>query len=347
MDLIIKTLANTSNPKSVHGIYPYRGKISSIDAKQIISQLNPDKIILDPFCGSGTILYEAANRGMKSFGIDLNPIAQIISEGKININPDLQFEHLSVVNIINKASKLKKVKLMPENARKHFHKDTANQIMRMLEFKKIFTPYGLACFYGSICLAARGCNHYKWTSSTVGKNIEPKRDINFYDKILGKIKKHFYPLPKKNKAKFFHMDTRKISKNIDVESIDYIFTSPPYFDCLDYTAYYGKIILNILEIKREPIRSSLIQNFSSYEKSMKHVLDELYKVMKDKGKIIFVVGDKKIHGKIINGAEFFNDISPFKNVKTIERKYTGSSSQIFDNINKTSRKEQIIVWEKK
>ena len=63
-------------------------------------------------------------------------------------------------------------------------------------------------------------------------------------------------------------------------------------------------------------------------------------------KIIFVVGDKKIHNKLINGAEFFNKISPFKTVDIVERTYANTSSKVFDDINKTERKEQIIVWEK-
>jgi ubiquinone/menaquinone biosynthesis C-methylase UbiE len=79
---------------------------------------------------------------------------------------------------------------------------------------------------------------------------------------------------------------------------------------------------------------------------MSEVLNELYKVVKKGGKVLFVVGDKKVHGKLINGAEFFNDITPFKIINTIERSYTGSSSQVFDKLNKTDRKEQIIVWEK-
>ena len=79
---------------------------------------------------------------------------------------------------------------------------------------------------------------------------------------------------------------------------------------------------------------------------MKTVLSELYKVCKKGAKIIFVVGDKKIHGKLINGGEYFNSLSPFKNVKFLERTYSGTSSQVFDKLNNTKRKEQIIIWEK-
>ena len=45
--------------------------------------------ILDPFCGSGTVLLEANLRGYDAIGIDINPLARLISEVKTNpINPD-------------------------------------------------------------------------------------------------------------------------------------------------------------------------------------------------------------------------------------------------------------------
>lgn len=345
MDIEIKTFSNVNNPKSIHGIYPYRGKISAIEAKQVISQLDK-KTILDPFCGSGTIVYEGAKHGLNSIGVDLNPIAQVLTAGKINIKETLEEEVSAIRAVIEKAKSLSNHNHMPSAAVQHFHHKTADEIMRVLEFRNELTDYGLACVYGAISLSARGCNHYKWTSSTVGKDINPKRYINYYEKLLAKIKKHYYPLPYDSKAELVKCDARKISKEIQYESVDYVFSSPPYFDCLDYTAYYGKIIMNILEVDRQMVRSNLIQNFSTYESSMSKVLDELYAVMKEKGKVLFVVGDKKVHGKLISGADFFNDLTPFKVVKTMERSYTGSSSQVFDKLNKTQRKEQIVIWEK-
>ena len=129
------------------------------------------------------------------------------------------------------------------------------------------------------------------------------------------------------------------------KSIDYVLTSPPYFDCLDYTAYYGKIIYEIFKKDRNKIKKELIQYVDTYKRDMTKVLSELDKVTKDDALIIFVVGDKKIGGKVINGGEFFNEIKKASYIE--ERSYSGSSSQVFDTLNKTSRKEQIIVWDKK
>lgn len=78
MEIEIKTLKSVNNPKSVHGIYPYRGKIAALDAEQILSQLPMGSVVLDPFCGSGTIVYEGLKFGLNTIGVDANPTGWII-----------------------------------------------------------------------------------------------------------------------------------------------------------------------------------------------------------------------------------------------------------------------------
>ena len=65
-----KQLKHVNNPNSIHGIYPYRGKISPIDAENLIIQLPQKGTLLDPFCGSGTIIFEARKKGLDVIGVD-------------------------------------------------------------------------------------------------------------------------------------------------------------------------------------------------------------------------------------------------------------------------------------
>jgi SAM-dependent methyltransferase len=345
MKFKIKTLDSVNNPNSVHGIYPYRGKISAIDAEQILSQIPAGSVVLDPFCGSGTIVYEGLKFGLKTFGIDANPIAILLSNGKIHIPRKLTSVQEELDMFIQKANNLKEEPVAPDYTTSLFHKDSLSEIMRLSVFFDKMDDYLKSCFIGAIALTARGCNDYKWTSSTVGKNMPVKRYIPFYEKINAKVKKHYFPIS--NDSKVFYGDSRNARDLILKESVDFIFSSPPYFDCLDYTAYYARIVYEILGYDRLAIKDTLIQDFSNYKSDMTMVLKSLYDVLKPGGQVIFVVGDKKIHGKIINGADFFNEISPFNHIETIERSYNGTSSKVFDKINKTERKEQIIIWQKK
>lgn len=336
-------LESVSNQNSIHGIYPYRGKISSLDAAKVIVQLPNDKVLLDPFCGSGTIVYEAAKRLRSAIGVDNNPIAIQIANGKISqFSPSDSLLRLrGVIERIDFSS----TSTIPPKAERYFHPDTANEIMLLKQHYDEFNDYEKAVFLGTICLVARACNHYKWSSTQIGQLSDNKRYVNFIDRFLAKVMKHGYPLHDNN-ARVVLGDTRKLSELIPPKSVDFIYTSPPYFDCLDYTSYYTRIVHHVFGNDIDHIKSGLIQNRATYEEDMVKCLDEIEKVTTDDAVIIFVVGDKKLGGQVINGGDFFTRISKHKPVHILEREYTKTASKIWDSINKTKRREQIVVWDK-
>lgn len=346
--IVFKHFDSVNNPNSMHGIYPYRGKISALDAASIIEQLPTAGTLLDPFCGSGTIVYEAQKHGLTAYGVDNNPLAIQIARAKVYKGSSTSL--LLCDKIIVEAKRLLRdgeVEAMPEAPLRSFHEDTAKEIMAMKSLYDAMDDFLKGIFYGTIALAARACNGYMWTSSTVGKNIEPKVYCDFFAKFASKAKKHsrFFASDDCLEATIISGDSRKLSELLPVGSIDYVFTSPPYFDGLDYTAYYGKLIYEIFGVDRNSIKRDLIQYVDTYENDMRAVLNELDIVTSDNALIVFVVGDKKIGGKVINGGEFFNNIKPASYIH--ERSYSGSASAVFDVLNKTDRKEQIVVWDKR
>ena len=69
-----------------HNIHRYSGKfIPQIAGKAIDLLTEPNDLILDSYMGSGTTLLEAMLRGRNSVGIDLNPLAVLISRVKTTI----------------------------------------------------------------------------------------------------------------------------------------------------------------------------------------------------------------------------------------------------------------------
>ena len=326
-------------------MFPYRGKMSAIDAHNILQKLKiSNKVILDPFCGSGTLLIEASKYNKNVIGIDSNPVAYLLGKAKINIK-NLKYE---INNFEKIQKKIKKIKITttPKSIIENFHKKTAYEIISYAKYFDEMSDYNKGCFMGAVALSARGCNHYKWTSNIVGKKIKPFRYIRFEKTFRNKILKHHFP-SKKN-IKIINIDSRELTKKIKKNSIDLVITSPPYFDALDYTSYHNRFIIDLLDLKKEKIKKKLIQKMDTYKASMIKVFNEIDYVTKKKAKIIFIVGDKKKKdGNILKGNNFFTSIAPFKKFLIIERSYTNTSSQVIDKINRTKRKEQIIIWEKK
>jgi SAM-dependent methyltransferase len=70
-----------------HGIHQYKGKFYPQLVKSIfnISQLKEGAKVLDPFCGSGTVILEAYLNGLEGYGCDFNPLAIEITKSKIGI----------------------------------------------------------------------------------------------------------------------------------------------------------------------------------------------------------------------------------------------------------------------
>ena len=70
---------------SAHGLHEYKGKFNPQVVRAVGNMLRLERgaWVLDPFCGSGTTLLEAAHIGWNAIGLDLNPLAVVISNAKI------------------------------------------------------------------------------------------------------------------------------------------------------------------------------------------------------------------------------------------------------------------------
>ena len=70
---------------SAHGLHEYKGKFNPQVVRAIgnIVGLRTGDWLLDPFCGSGTSLLEAAHSGWNAVGFDANPLAIEIASAKI------------------------------------------------------------------------------------------------------------------------------------------------------------------------------------------------------------------------------------------------------------------------
>ena len=342
--LSLRRFEKVSNPRSIHGIYPYRGKMSSLDASHVIKQLSSDSLLLDPFCGTGTILYEAQAHGLNAIGVDNNPLACTIARGKTEpLNKEITISQIE--KMIETAKSVEEFEAMPSQPARYFHKKTATQIMRVLSLSDAFTSYQLSSFYGAICLTARACNDWLWTSTSVGRINKPLKNVDFYSTLLRKARKHIEFVRGTPGVAVHTHDARQLSQIVRKKSIDVVYTSPPYFDALDYTGYYSKIVLEILGVDRAEIRDGLIQRYSTYREDMTKALHAIDEVVHDESLVVFVVGDRMVRKKLVRGADFFSDIAPWNDPYIVEREYTKTASSVWDKINITQRKEQVLVWD--
>ena len=72
-----------------HGFHSYAARMHPLLARSVIEALvNKDQRVLDPFCGSGTVLVEAVRAGVQSYGSDINPLALRLSRTKCQLRDE-------------------------------------------------------------------------------------------------------------------------------------------------------------------------------------------------------------------------------------------------------------------
>jgi len=66
-----------------HGLHPYPARMVPQVARRLLGRYSkPGGLVLDPFCGSGTVLVEAVLLGRRAVGVDVNPLAVLLARVK-------------------------------------------------------------------------------------------------------------------------------------------------------------------------------------------------------------------------------------------------------------------------
>jgi len=299
----------------LHRIGPYVGRIKPAFAHFLIKYLTKEgQIVLDPFCGIGTICLESSLMKRNSLGFDLNPYAIHIAEAKCNNYIDINKKILEIKKIKVNLSRYS-LKKIPEWVKNYYNSRTLREILFFLDyFKKKKDKF----LYG--CLLAISQGHRPGhLSKPCGWTIpyKPKPDdLGEYrsvkPRLIAKIQRNFEAIDyARGSMKVQMRDARKLNIIAD-KSIDAIITSPPYLNTLDYVnshrlrlaicGHYEKEKLSILKKK-------LIQHKKTYLFEMEKVIFELNRVLKKDALCCLVVGDHfESNGKVINTSQLLLSI---------------------------------------
>lgn len=271
-----------STEQWTHGYHRYPAKFLPDVVRKIIEEYaNGSKLIADLFAGCGTTLVEAKVHGISSVGVDINPVAQLITKVKTTpLAPDaLQQAYTALVNIFDKYNESDY-----EDIKKHERIDywfTPSQKAKIaFLYDKVFhlevDDDTKDFFYVCISHILKNCSWWLQSGTKPQRDMEKEPEDPFNEfkrhcnKMIGWNEKFYNELSKKGYLGIpceIHLgDARHTS--ITSESIDAIITSPPYVTSYEYadihqlTAYWMEYISDIHEFRKKFIGSSYSGNDS-------------------------------------------------------------------------------------
>ena len=287
----------------LHHMSAYVGKLKPGMAHWLIRATTIEgDTVLDPFCGIGTVPFEADLMGRQSIGIDLNPYAAAISRAKFDRRPIE--EHLEFLKGIKLDTRKIKLSGISPFVRQYFHTKTIREIYALREIllqeKQHFL---LGCLLG--ILHGHRPGHLSATTSLVIP-FEPKTEAEYrpvIPRMMDKVKRMYRDsFPLTSNGKIYEKDSRV--KILNDNTVDVVVSSPPYYNTLNYVTDNRLRIafLGYNEDAREKLDDTLMQHKEDYLKDMKTVGYRLRDTVKPKGLCVFVLGDVHTPNKTVNTA---------------------------------------------
>lgn len=365
LDELIDFDWNIDDSKSslLHSIHPYPAKFIPELPREILRQLQlpNNSIVFDPFCGSGVTLTEAQNLGISSVGVDLNPIACLISRVKTSrFDFNISSHAKGIIAECQGYSQSVKVPDI-KNLDHWFKKGIQKKVSILVEkINQVSHPELRDAL--NFCLSANLVRLSNQDSDTryaaVEKNINEEDVFSLFIKTAEK-------LDKAKKLQEIRENSTVINKNsLLLESKDLpkkiglTITSPPYPNAYEYWLYH-KYRMWWLGYDAEKVKVDEIgarphyfkknhQTADDFKNQMETLFNFLYTNSENGAYSVFIIGRSKIHGEIVNNDLIIQDAgvkSGFSHITTLKRSVKSSRKSF--NLSHARIKEEFIVIHQK
>lgn len=316
-----------------HSIHRYSGKfIPQIAGKAIELLTQPQDTVLDSYMGSGTTLLEAMIRNRNTIGVDLNPLAVLISKVKITsiCNTDIdeiRSELIPYVSYLSSGGQLslwyqpfhdnhintqiEKNKWRMEDTwnQKWYQADVLTQLIQIfscIEIIKNDKAKAIALVAFSDILRKSSNASSKYPNVMYDKNVKKKplparAYLESLNSVIDAVESMTLATKDISVTNSIYLQNN-LNLPLAVESVDAIITHPPYIAAIPY-AEYGALSLTWLGYDCKELDSGLTggkrhssQVVHRFSEDYSKFFVESYRVLKS-GRYMFVmIGNPVAHG---------------------------------------------------
>lgn len=389
-----------------HNVHPYPAKFLPHFPRLFVKYLsNEGDLVVDPMCGSGTTLIESCLQHRRSYGIDIDPIALLTS--KVSITPIdeisfLEYETRLIKEIRSRFSEgyLEQVEFPNNkdypNLGLWFRDEVLRELLVIRDTILSLDSSEPLRDFAKLCLSVI----VKIVSNADPRDIFPERDLKEPVRerrdVLAEFQRAFFDNRKRvsefsrlvgneRLAEVVRGDARNIQ--LETNSADLVFTSPPYAYAMDYARVhqlstllfimnneeFGQHRRNYIGTDRVSVNTPLetfegiefahavLQQVYEQEKKLGVILyqyfSDMYKVTKESfrilkpgGQLVYVVGNSTVRGTPFRTDEVFIKLCEeqgFKIVKVLERPYFAYRMARKRNIQSNTIKADVFIIAKK
>lgn len=347
----------------IHSIHPYPAKFIADIPKALLSKFSIPKnsLVFDPFCGSGVTLLEAQKAGLDSLGVDLNPIACLISRVKVN---QFDFDLIKESEKVIEKARLKKGRVaIPKipNVDHWFKKDIQKALTLLInEINIIRNPLKSDAL--KFCISAIIVKVSNQDSDTRYASVENSHTFDdvfkFFKEAAQKLAKAKGAEQHTTKSSVLNKNSLLLKKSDFPKKIGMVITSPPYPNAYEYWLYHKYRMwwlgFDPLNVKEQEI-GARPHYFKKNHQTEVEFIDQmdtlfhfLYHNSVSKAYSIFVIGRSKIHGRIIENKEIIKDAglkNGFNHITTVERNIN-MSRKSFNLSHARIKQEYLVILQK-
>jgi DNA modification methylase len=303
---------------------PYVGKMKSGMARVLVRAYSHERdTVLDPFCGSGVVPYEALLLDRHAIGNDLNPYAHVVTMAKVTAPQSVHEALDSARGYMDMAESVKgavDLDAVPEWVRQFFHPDTLREALALFRLLRENEQYFFqACILGILHHVRPGFLSYPASHLVpyLRRNLYPPekypqmyayRDVR--SRFLAKVRRayrRYRPIDPSLRCEVLQENAMRMS--IASESVDAIVSSPPYFGALDY-ARDNRLRLWFLGVEDyKNVERVLTSNDRVYVPQMVECVREMHRVLKPGKPAVLVLGDYRRNANHADSAEAIAEIA--------------------------------------
>lgn len=313
-----------------HPFHSYPAKLHPATARilaEIVghSARRPQPIV-DPFCGSGTTLVEIRAAGMRAIGVDLNPLAVLVSRAKTwTVPPKRRREmrdtgHAIAADVLaaGKAARRSGAEAAPMRKPVGFDPNARNRRLAAWFAPHVRRELEMIAYHldelrerdaeiANVLTACLSAILYKVSSRTsdtdgtwVDRNVPRGAAARHFQQRVELLFAGLGDFPPGAPPDIFEMDARKLADVVPEGTAGGIITSPPYAGTYDY-AEHQRLRFDFLALRHRELDAGEIGSRRSFEtnaeaerwwkRALRDVMDTITRALASGATAAIVIGD--------------------------------------------------------